>query len=233
LADKSTQLVLEALSRAVADPAGLPLFSQKAAPGLFSATTLARQAAQRCKEQDLLRVVRTEARGKNVQEVCAITPKGLDHLLTQSNPRHVLEDLVRAVEARERQLGELLAAVRQTQAHLEGMRSLTTAVLQHLAQPTAGNLAATDNCGQEILKYLDDWRTGNASKDCPLPALFRALTANTPALTIGQFHDALRSLCEQGQVYLHPWTGPLYDLPEPPFALLTGHEVAYYASLRQ
>jgi hypothetical protein len=231
LADKSTQLVLEALSRAVADPAGLLLFSQKTAPGLFRATSLARQAAQRCKEQDLLRVVRTEARGNSVHEVCAITPKGLDHLLTQSNPRHVLEDLVRAVEAREKQLDDLLATLRQTQNHLEGMRTLTAAVLQHLKRPSIGP-SAVEVCDQEILKYLDDWRTGNASKDCPLPYLFRALTANTPTLTIGQFHDALRGLCEQGKVYLHPWTGPMYDLPEPPFALLTGHEVAYYASLR-
>lgn len=231
MADKSTQLVLEALSRAALDPAGVPLFSQKSSPGLFSATTLARQAAQRCKEQDLLRVVRTEPCGKTVQEVCAITPKGLDHLLSQSNPRQVLDDLVRAVEAREKQLGDILATARQASASLDGLRSLAGTVLQQLVQPNQ-NDAAAENCGQEILKYLDDWRTGNASKDCPLPSLFRALTANTPTLTAGQFHDALRALYEQGQIYLHPWTGPLYDLPEPGYALLAGHEIAYYASLR-
>jgi hypothetical protein len=233
LADKSTQLVLEALSRAALDPTGLPLFRQKSAPGLFRATTLARQAAQRCKEQDLLRVVRTEPCGKSIQEVCTITPKGLDHLLRQSNPRQVLDDLLRAVESREKQLGEIVAAVRQTQAGLEGLRGLVAIVLERLEQPAPRTTAATtEACDQEILKYLDDWHTGNASKDCPLPSLFRALTANTPALTTGQFHDALRELHERGQIYLHPWTGPLYDLPEPPFALLAGHEVAYYASLR-
>jgi hypothetical protein len=233
LADKSTQLVLEALSRAIADPAGVPLFTQKATPGLFNATSLARQAAQRCMEQNLLRVVRTEPCGKTVQEVCAITPKGLDHLLTHSNPRHVLEDLVRAVEARERQLGEMVVSARQAQAHLEGMRELTATVLRHLGQVApAANSSSIATVAQEILKYLDDWHTGNAAKDCPLPNLFRALTANTPLLTVGQFHDALRHLHEQRQVYLHPWTGPLYDLPEPAFALLEGHEVSYYASLR-
>jgi hypothetical protein len=227
LADKSTRLVLEALRRAAQDPAGLPLFAQKATPGLFTATALARQAAERCKELDLLRVVRTEPRGKAVQEVCTITPKGLDHLLTLTNPRHVLEDLVRAVEQRERQLGEILAGVRQSQASLDGLRGLAAAVLQRFDRPAQG-----DGCSPAILKYLDDWRAGNDSKDCPLPALFRALTAHAPAVTVGQFHDALRALHEQGQIYLHPWTGPLYDLPEPAFALLTGHEVAYYASLR-
>ena len=34
------------------------------------------------------------------------------------------------------------------------------------------------------------------------------------------------------EVYLHPWTGPLYALPQPPFALMVGHEIDYYASLR-
>jgi hypothetical protein len=42
----------------------------------------------------------------------------------------------------------------------------------------------------------------------------------------------LRSLHDRERIYLHPWTGPLYALPEPAFALLIGHEVAYYASLR-
>ena len=36
-----------------------------------------------------------------------------------------------------------------------------------------------------------------------------------------------------GKIYLHPWTGPLYDIPEPPYALLIGHEIAYYASIRK
>ncbi len=65
-----------------------------------------------------------------------------------------------------------------------------------------------------------------------MPELYRQAQGRLPRLTIGQFHDVLRRLYNEGQVYLHPWTGPLYDLPEPPQALLVGHEVAYYASLR-
>jgi hypothetical protein len=42
----------------------------------------------------------------------------------------------------------------------------------------------------------------------------------------------LRLLYDAGRIYLHPWTGPLYAVPEPTFALLVGHNVAYYASLR-
>src|SRR5260370_507805 len=71
-----------------------------------------------------------------------------------------------------------------------------------------------------------------ASGDCPLPELFRRLNDSHRDLSIGVFHDGLRQLHEQHRVYLHPWTGPLYELPEPPFALLIGHEIAYYASAR-
>ena len=45
------------------------------------------------------------------------------------------------------------------------------------------------------------------------------LGAFDPAPTLGQFHDALRHLHADGRVYLHPWTGPLYALPDPPAAL--------------
>jgi hypothetical protein len=67
--------------------------------------------------------------------------------------------------------------------------------------------------------------------DCPLPDLFRALALNS-ALTIGEFHDCLRELHADGKVTLSAWTGPLYALPEPQYALLIGHGIAYYASLR-
>ena len=98
MADKSTQLILEALSRAAADPTGLPLFVGKNAPGLFAASAPAKQAAKRCMDDDYLRVVRTEKRGKAVQEICTLTDKGLEYLLRQVSPRQVLQ----RVEARAR-----------------------------------------------------------------------------------------------------------------------------------
>ena len=225
MADKSSQLILDALSRAVADPEGVPLFSQKAAPGLFAASALARNVAQRCKDQELLRVVRTEARGKAVREVVAITPKGVDHLLSQRQPRQVLEDLVRAVEAREQQFGDWVAAARQTQASFEALRGVVVAVLQRMAAPEVDYRSA-------IFRCLTTWATANTAKDCPLPDLFRELQTAYPGLTIGTFHDELRRMHQDQCIWLHPWTGPLYDLPEPPLALLVGHEIAYYASPR-
>jgi hypothetical protein len=228
LADKATQLLLDALSRAAAEPAGLPLFGSKASPGLFVATSAARFAAQRCTDEGLVRVLRKEARGKTQQDICAITDKGLQYLLTQASPRQVLEDLVRAVEARQAQLGELTQAARQAQASLDGLKEVVRRVLAHQSPPAESEawLPAT-------LAFLERWRAGGASEDCPLPELYRELCQGQPTLTIGRFHDGLRRLHEQGQIYLHPWTGPLCDLPQPALALLVGHVIAYYASLRE
>ena len=61
VADKLTQLVLSALSRAAAEPCGLPLFQSKSAQGMFAPTAAGRQAAQRCQDEDYLRLVITAA----------------------------------------------------------------------------------------------------------------------------------------------------------------------------
>jgi hypothetical protein len=85
--------------------------------------------------------------------------------------------------------------------------------------------------GPAILARLADW-SGAAGEDCPLPELYRALSILDAPPSIGEFHDCLRKLHADGTVYLHPWTGPLYALPEPAYALLAGHNIAYYASQR-
>jgi hypothetical protein len=81
-----------------------------------------------------------------------------------------------------------------------------------------------------ILTRLADW---SGPTDCTLPELFRSLSVLESPPTIGQFHDCLRKLCADGAVALHPWTGPLYAMPEPAYALMAGHGIAYYASLKQ
>ena len=55
MADKSTQCILAALSRAAASPDGAPLFAARGGPGLFPSTAAGKQAAQRCKDEGWLR----------------------------------------------------------------------------------------------------------------------------------------------------------------------------------
>jgi hypothetical protein len=237
LADKSTQLVLDALGRAVADPGGLALHGSRTQPGLFARTAAARQAAQRCKDEGYLRIVRTEARGKAVQEICAITEKGVAHLLSQVSPRQVLEDFIRALESRRAQVAELHEAVRRWQAGFDGLRASAEKVLQQIPKPSVPAVPVPGSNGSEtwvttVLDHLTAWKNSGVSEDCPLPDLFRRAQQAYAALTIGHFHDSLRRLHDEGHIYLHPWTGPLYEIPEPPYALLVGHEIAYYASRR-
>lgn len=242
MADKSEPLILEALSRAAAQPAGMPLHGNKTAPGLFASSAAAKHLAKRCKDDGLLRVLRTETRGKTVQEICALSEQGLAYLLNEASPKHVLESLIREIEARQPQLASLLAAAKEIQTNLEGLKSVVEKVLLGIQHPPSTNgmpsangkssSADSESWIETIISHLRTWRGTGGLEDCPLPELYRAAQASTPALSIGQFHDGLRRLHTHHQIYLHPWSGPLYELPEPALALLIGHVVAYYASLR-
>lgn len=244
MGDKSTQLIVEALTGAVADPAGLPLYGNKGKPGLFPMTLPARQAAQRCKDEHYIRVVATEKRGKSDVELCAITETGLAFLLNQVSPRQVLGELVHALRAREDQVGSLVAAVQKTQAGLDQLRAIVEQVLQSLASspptmPTNGASAHPNGSAiphawiEDAMKRLLRWHETHATEDCSLPELYRQVREDMPHLTVGEFHDGLRKLHGQGRIYLHPWTGPLYDIPDPSLVLMVGHEIAYYVSIRR
>lgn len=244
MADKSTQLILDALRRAAAEPDGAPLHGTRSAPGLFPANAAAKAAAQRCRDDGLVRLIGTETRGKTIHEIYAITEKGLAYLLREVNPRHVLEDFVRALDARQAQLGQMAESLERAQASIAALKAAAEQVLRQLASTAAtpppaahyGNGAVANgspaSCTGDVLDRLRQWHASGASEDCSLPELYRHARAKDARLTIGQFHDALRRLHQEQKVYLHPWTGPLYELPEPPLALLIGHEIVYYASLR-
>jgi DNA-binding PadR family transcriptional regulator len=288
VADKLTQQIIDALSKAAADPAGLPLFAGKTDPGLFPSSAAAKPAAQKCLADGLVRVTRTETRGKAARELYGLTDKGWEFLLAAVNPRQVLEDFVRVLEARQGEVGELLDTARQMASSLQGLKD---AVARVLPQVSTGKLiqpppparlpdAATDDeavceevlarqtssyslahaeaehangtavldvpvvvvapgaepvfdLADTILARLTDWAaSARVGEDCPLPDLFRQVITRELRPTIGEFHDCLRRLAADGEIYLHPWTAPLYALPEPAYALLAGHNIAYYASIK-
>jgi hypothetical protein len=261
VADKSSQLVLNALTRAAADAAGVPLHGNKAAPGLFPATALGKQAAQRCREEGYLVAVSPDhdpaaaaptARTRTpAAPLCTITDKGLDFLIGQVSPRQVLEDFVRVLESRESQVGQLLCLARQMQAGLEALRNRIAPILEQASRPalparqgTNGDLKglfeefhkenhAPDRLTAALLDSLGRWADSGATEDFALPDLFRQVRGVKGEMTIGAFHDALRGMQDAGQIHLQPWTGPLYAIAEPAYALLNGHTVAYYASLRK
>jgi hypothetical protein len=247
VAESFDSLILTALTRASAEPGGVPLVTSKTLPGLFPATAAGRSAAKRAIDDGLF-VITREEKGR---EQATISTKGLEKLLAESNPKPVLDDFVRVLEARETQVNELIATARAMTEKLVTMKRVVEAMLPKV---TAGRFSLPhpsfpfpqgkgehntpslegrgrglgDSLRDSILTILESW-SATAGEDCPLPVLFRDLTHPT---TVGAFHDCLREMHAAGEIYLHPWTGPLYALPEPTLSLLVGHEVAYYASLK-
>jgi hypothetical protein len=220
VADKLTPLLLTALTRAAAAPAGSPLTGPKNT-GLFPNTAAAKPAMTKAVADGLL--VRVGPR-----EAFAATPAGLDYLAAHASPKQVLDDFVRVLEQRETAVADLTAAAARLADELKGLKAVVGRL--HLGGPRPFD---PDELADAAVARLADWRTSAAAgQDCPLPDLYRALACRESPPTVGQFHDGLRALHAAGRVYLHPWTGPLYAVPEPAFALLVGHNVAYYASKR-
>jgi len=189
---------------------------------------------------------------KKAAVLYTITDAGLDFLLKHVSPRPVLEEFLAVLRSREGELAGLCDLTRRSLTATEGLRLSMEKVLDHDAETATApggklkamlagflgetscngapaNSAALESC---LLTELGRWQQSGACEDYPLPNLYRHAAEHTPGLTIGAFHDALRRLHETDKIYLHPWSGPLYELPEPPCALLVGHEIAYYASLK-
>ncbi len=238
MADKLTPLLVAALTRAAAAPAGTPLSGPRAS-GLFPNTAAAKPAMTKAVADGLLAAV-----GGGPKELFAATPAGLDFLAGHASPKQVLDDFLRLLEGREAEVADLVAAVGRLADELHGMRAVVGRVLPTVQ---AGSVPAfngksrlsapppldPDELADAAVARLTDWGlSAAAGQDCPLPDLYRALACRESPPTVGQFHDCLRALHAAGRVYLHPWTGPLYAVPEPAFALLAGHNVAYYASAR-
>ncbi|MGL4420612.1 MAG: hypothetical protein ACRCZF_08105 [Gemmataceae bacterium] len=220
---------MSALTRAAAEPSGALLTATRGEPGLFPATAAAKPALERCIQAGWLSRLDTDP-----QRV-TLTPAGQKYLLDQANPRQILEDFCRVLESRQTAVTQLQSTLIEMAASLAQMSHTVRALLPNVAgdrvRPVAVSRLQEDDLSEVLLQTLySRHRAEGPAQDTPLPELFATLMPTMPNLTIGRFHDALRQLHRQRQIYVHPWTGPLYTLPEPKFALLVGHEVAYYAS---
>ncbi len=136
MADKLTHQILDALTRVAAEPNGLALYASKADAGLFPNTAVAKPAAQKCLADDLLHVVATDASGKVPRDLYGLTEKGWEYLLAAVNPKQVLEDFVRVLEARRGEVGELLATARRMADSLQGLKDAVARVLPGVQKPT-------------------------------------------------------------------------------------------------
>lgn len=228
-------IVVAALKRALAALEPLPLFHSARQTGLFPKNRAGQQAAQYCQQQGWLHILGEKPTRKSTVQLATITQSGLIWLLEQTDLRTTLQALhqrLEQCETRWETWGDWLAECRQ---HLQQMQQLLQRVLDKTNDQVGdrywvnGHPHAWLHTAWHCLRR---WQETHPHKDCPLPELFRQVQENFPDLTLGQFQDGLRQLYHKEQIFLHPWAGPIYEIPEPEFAMMVGHALVYYASCR-
>jgi DNA-binding PadR family transcriptional regulator len=168
-----------------------------------------------------------EQEGEN--SVVRLTTVGARSLAEEVDERVLLEDFLRGLEARNLDL----ARIERSLAGHRNWLDCQTEVLQSLLNRdqrrrsaivalTVLELLSSDFCNRQT----NDERTSNATS---LDVLYVESVKRLGPISIGQFHDSLRQLREDELIELTPWTGPLYEIPEPAAGLLIGHEISYYA----
>ncbi|MFO0946625.1 MAG: hypothetical protein U1D30_11865 [Planctomycetota bacterium] len=216
----SDESVCAVLRRLFAGPEPMRVFSSGQTPGLFPSNAVANRRLL----ESILDMGFVEL--SDAGSECRLTESGRSWLLEKESPRVLLEDLLRASELQGDELRRMSMTLEEMRGQFQRQSGEIRAVLGSLAGEV--NLPRTDQWIETLLANHE--HTASAA-DRSLAELFFDLRRTSPRLTVGQFHDAIRSLHEAGRIRLSPWTGPLYQLPEPGLALLIGHEVLYYVRL--
>lgn len=234
--NENLELVLiAALKRALTHPEPLPLVSSARHPGLFPRSRLGQQAAEICLHQGWLQCAGTKQSGKATIELFSVTESAVNWLLRKTDAATVLRALHERLAQCQKQWQSWAEVGQRAQVELELLRQCVQRAIEEI---NAGTLGGLTMCNVAWLQarawdYLRRWHETRPQEDCPLPELFRRLQQDCRQLSVGQFQDALRQWHSQGQIALHPWAGPIYEIPEPEFAFLVGHAIAYYVSLRE
>lgn len=227
----SDSLIVDGLASLAASLDGLPLIAGKNTPGAFPPTKAGKEAAARCLSESLVRTLSARHEGRSGIERFTLSERGLDWLRQQASAKDVLERIGDALSKKEAGLEGLTAQLSRQLEQLQAIKSLVLELADRAGKQTSTIDPATVE-DATLLAELQNWGRQHPLKDYDLPSLYHALRPLI-GFSVGRFHDACRRLAEQRRVYLHPWTGPLYQMPEPTLAFLWGHEIAYYASLRE
>jgi len=217
-------IILHALSFALESAGVCSLFNKKGVQGLFPLSASGKLAAKHCFERHLLKVV--EQSTKPFTEMVKITRLGIRSVLEGIKIDKLLENAANFIESS----GEKNSVNPESD----------DAVFYHSLEKAAGLIARKlgssllhdfTSPAKHIFILLKEWSDAGRAGDCQLYHLYQQLSARCPGITLGAFHDALRNLRQKKLIELHPWTGPLYEIPKPELALMAGHEIACYASL--
>ena len=164
--------------------------------------------------------------------------KSSQALRTEDSGLGVLQEQLASLEESCRRVQQAVqeASTRQredTNRTLQTLQSVSDTLKRLIAQPSgafplpAGPVSAPDLASRiEIL--VREWRQSHHA-DCPFHELYARLRADAPELTIGAFHDLLRSLHNSSRVRLSVWSGSPDRMKEPELGLFLSSTLMYYA----
>jgi hypothetical protein len=246
--NKITTLLLDALKRAMEEPAETRLFRSGKLPGLFTARSGANaEAADLAIRDGLLEVVRSEAKGKTQMDWVRPTPQAVDFVHAQESPVVALHELRELLQSTRQGipvwLDEIRQQIQELATNLDSEVKVIARRLEVLslrvheaieraeaAQPElSGELANRVPWGNEVLAYLDRRNEAGPEHACSLAELYQFLRQTQPELTIPDYHSGLRRLADRGMLRLMPHTGS-NGYPEPEFALLDGITTYFYVT---
>jgi hypothetical protein len=247
-------LALEALAAALADPTPKVLFGSATSPGFFKGSAqLVKAAARLCEERHWLEGAgEWVGKGASKKQKYRLTPDGVRAVLEQSETLVLLRGLAAAVgqqaaslQSMREQLGLL---VEQARPLAEAVGQLARkveppdveAILRRLqsAANTSGtpqphqrpHLPAADRAWlDDVVRMTTEQRQRDRYQPLSLPRIYAELRQSRPGLSLGEFHDGLRLLRDQGRLRLVPFTRALATIDDPRNALFLDGEVMYYA----
>jgi hypothetical protein len=240
-------LALEALALALTDPEPKLLFASGAVAGFFKgATQPVKAAARLCEDRQWLTPTDDwHGKGKTRKQKYRLSPAGSQAVLQHSEPLVVLRSLATALQqqtttfqAIHQQLGRLLGGL-QPLADTVGQltRRLEPPNIEELLRRLNGAPAAAASPSSPpdwfdaAVRLVSEQQQRDRYQPLSLPQLYAALRQTRPGLTLGQFHDGLRLLRDQGRVRLAPFTRALATIDDARNALFLDGEVMYYVEL--
>jgi len=249
-------LALESLAQALADAKSRVLLGSSAVPGFFKGSSPAVKAAARmCEDRGWVTAVDDWAgKGRSRKQKYQITPAGVQAVLENSESISLLRNLSTSL----RQQVEIFAALRDQFGQLLDHRQQLAATVARLAEkiepPRVAEILArlqqnarpavpseppralpagpkVSDIADDVVRLLEEQRARDRYQPLTLPQIYAKLKQTRPALTIGQFHDGLRALRDQGRIRLSPFTRALATIDDPRNALFLDGEVMYYVEL--
>lgn len=238
-------VALTELAKALADPTPRLLLGTASVPGFFKGSAQAtRAAAKLCEERQWL--VPSEewvGKGRTRKQKYRLSPAGVEAVLRHSETAVLLRGLATdlrkqsdTLQSMQDQIGQLLSH-RRPLADVVAQLALRVeppdveAVLRRLQTPSPAAPPAAADWQEQVVRLAAEQRQRDRFQPATLPQLFAQLRQTRPELTLGQFHDGLRRLRDQGRIRLTPYTRALATIADAGAALFLDGEVMYYVEL--